>query len=288
MGGFGDLVMMTALFPEIKKRGFKLRVVVSDHYGDILEGHPMIDHYVRLPEEKFWELRGSFDAMHSIDLKYPDWWGEAGGRFKLTTHIIRLWIVQAGLLSKPGMRMPNPTLPTSMIPMNLFEATCRYVTIQTKTGWSPYKDWPLSYWEKLTHMIQDRYRDVIVIQVGGSNDPEVPGSVKHRGRTILNAVAEVANSDLFIGPDSVFQHVAKATGTKAIVIWGSTNPEGFGYDSHVNMVAGLKCQPCYREYNHIEAGNGCPTTYDSSPMCQSVVTPEQVFEQVKLILGEPT
>lgn len=136
-------------------------------------------------------------------------------------------------------------------------------------------------------MISKEFPDLDIWHVG-EKCAVVPQVRNMATDNILDSARAVANSILFIGPDSVFQHVAKATDTQAIVIWGSTNPEAFGYQSHTNLVPKVSCSPCYREYSHIENGNVCGTLSINNglknaphPKCHTEVTPEMVFEEVK-------
>jgi len=280
MGGFGDLVMMTALFKPLKDCGYKLRVVVSDYYGDILEGHPDIDHYVRLPEEKYWELRNTFDSDLWADLTYPAGWGNLPFP-KITEHMITRWHTECGLVDLGD----KPTLPQYKTKLQK-----QYrIAFQTKSGWSPYKDWPMSYWEELIRMIRDEFPEIEFDHLG-TNRCGIPGVYERAGFSLKLQLQTLDQSILFIGPDSVFQHAAKALDTQAIVIWGSTNPEAFGYESHINLKSHVPCSPCYREYSHIEAGNACPSTIISTidgttkAVCHAVITPKDVFRHVQKIL----
>ncbi|MFN3813687.1 MAG: glycosyltransferase family 9 protein [Aquificaceae bacterium] len=65
--------------------------------------------------------------------------------------------------------------------------------------------------------------------------------------SLVDTLAVIKTSKLFIGNDSGLLHMARAVGTKAIQIYGGTHPTlGFSLHSDEGKVLfkGLKCQPC--------------------------------------------
>lgn len=247
MGGYGDLIMATALFKPLTEQGYSIRFIASNYYSSVLEGHPLIEHLISVDQEKYWDTVNSFGATN---LPYPSWWGSLNGQ-KMESHIIDQW---AELLHLPKGLTPD----LSHIPFTMGQSQRwgNTVVLQSRSNWSPYKDQPLEMWETLAAELKKRKYDVV--QIGGPNDPLIKEAEHIYGRGPEAHMPLLKQCKVFIGPDSVFQHMAKGLGTKAIVLWGSTDPVGFGYESHINLNKKLSCQPCYREYSHIAKGNQCP------------------------------
>lgn len=65
-------------------------------------------------------------------------------------------------------------------------------------------------------------------------------------RTLTGLVRAVAEARVVVCADSGVQHIARAVGTPAVVVYGGfSQPEWNGYAKHVNITRELKCSPCY-------------------------------------------
>lgn len=126
----------------------------------------------------------------------------------------------------------------------------RWITVQPNTGWSVYKEWSMENWNEIITRIHQAFPEVAIVQIGGSaDDPELRGTdYDLRGRTsISQALWLVKHSLLHLGGDSFTNHAAGTFKHPAVILFGSTSPTGSGYDSAINLWAGLACSPCYRE-----------------------------------------
>jgi len=277
-GGFGDLLMMTAPFKILKMMNFRVRYICASYYAPILEDNPYVDQLVTLPndhsliaEEAYRyaeELTGE-KALKSYALTYPSWWDNPGVTTqRIEQHLIADFCRQIDV--PYYMDELSVHLTQEMLDWGSQYADC--VLIQTKTAWSPYKNWSLDRWEELSELIRSQL-GLEVFQLGHVHDPEVPGVPKIVAPSIRHAIAAVQSCRLLIGLDSVFNHASKAVQKPSIILWGSTNPTAFGYAQNINLVNGvawtpamgngaplLQCQPCYREYKHLDASPklACP------------------------------
>ncbi|HLX63506.1 MAG TPA: glycosyltransferase [Planctomycetota bacterium] len=101
-------------------------------------------------------------------------------------------------------------------------------------GRLPSKDWGVKNWERLSILL-DR-RGAKVIQVGSKNEHLLPHVEDRRGVAPCEIPAIVASSSLVICLVGFLMHVAAATKTPAIVIYGGReHPAIDGYEDHFHL-----------------------------------------------------
>jgi ADP-heptose:LPS heptosyltransferase/SAM-dependent methyltransferase len=146
----------------------------------------------------------------------------------------------------PALRLPRPPRPAGL--------PQRYATLQAKSGWSVYKNWPLERWTAVLRTCTD----IPVLQIGTADEQRVAGARHdYMGTPLSTAIALVANATLHLGIDSFANHLtnylwtdeADAPGRRVpgVILWGSTQASAAGYPHNTNVSLGLYCQPCFRE-----------------------------------------
>ena len=171
--------------------------------------------------------------------------------------------------------------------------TPRYITFQNKTGWSVYKEW--WGWQELINLIKEKNPNIEIYQIGGSNDPKIENiDGNFCGDSFEDNLAAQAWANIHIGLDSVFNHTTNINWlnkgrTKGIILFGSTQAEASGYPHNENISLGLSCQPCFKEDPKISrvplglCDNPPNQTYENPQhACMKGITPEMVFEKIKL------
>jgi exopolysaccharide biosynthesis WecB/TagA/CpsF family protein len=108
------------------------------------------------------------------------------------------------------------------------------------------------------------------------------------GKTTLPQLADIiAGADLFIGADSGVMHIAAATGTPVLSIFGPSNPEAWtpwAVGGHAAVLrSGVECSPCSYVGHAIGARAGCPAR-----TCMKLVRPMQVLETAQRLLRSPS
>ena len=169
----------------------------------------------------------------------------------------------------------------------------RYITFQTKTGWSVYKEW--WGWQELINLIKRKKPHIEVYQIGGENDPQIDNiDGSFCGDSFEDNLAAQAWANWHIGLDSVFNHTTnirwKNKGkTKAIILFGSTQKDASGYPHNENISLNLSCQPCFKENPKISRmplgicdNPPCQTYENPQHACMKGITPEMVFEKLKI------
>ncbi len=157
-------------------------------------------------------------------------------------------------------------------------------------GYSLARRWDAGKFAVLADRLQQDLNAQIVL-VGGKGDDSaaVKGLMKSTpidltGETSLPQLAEViASTDLFIGADSGVMHMAAATGTPMIAIFGPSNPDAWSPwnpgGKTIILRSAPECSPCSYVGHGVGLRDGCPAR-----TCMRMVSVEQVYGAAKRIL----
>lgn len=150
------------------------------------------------------------------------------------------------------------------------------------------RKWCLENWIKLAGLIFDKY-DVQIFIVGNKEDGEnakelletFPQIKSFAGITTIEETAGLlANADLVISGDTGPLHIASASGTTCIGLYGSCPPERSGPygENHHYIASDLSCSPCDKKVcKYIKSET------DDTP-CMRDIKPEDVLNLVDTIL----
>ena len=158
-----------------------------------------------------------------------------------------------------------------------------YITISPITGWSRYKEWPISKWEQLVAM----YPNIHFIQLGLASEDKITGcDHSFMGNSILNSIRLIAHAKMHLGSDSYSNHVTPMVETPAIVLWGSTQCSALGYTENINIDLKLPCSPCFKEDPKISSMSRGPCTnlVNGVHACMAGITVETVSEAIDKLM----
>lgn len=294
-GAFGDLIIATAILKPLKEQGYQTLFTCHAYYASVLNHNPYIDHLIPLQEftgENVYKALEDYPQNERVVLlDYPAPYPPADPNAYLTTprgklnqHIADHFCSLAGVpLNQDYYLYIDDVLKAS------YSNLANTVLIQTRTSFSAYKNWPDDYWRLLVARIETDLK-LTVLQLA-TPDNYVEGIPLLDTPTLHHAFAALTQCKLFIGLDSVFNHASQALQKPSIILWGSTNPQAFGYAQNINIVNGvvwhpkteentllLNCQPCYLEYKHAGVGITCPNIVKDIPICMQANTVDVVFE----------
>jgi len=164
-------------------------------------------------------------------------------------------------------------------------ASTRFITICPSAKWQS-KCWPESYFVELICLLQQEKMKILL--VGAPDEEEaidkITQKIKRKNAdeknyyhhnnicsnlagklTLMEIAALLEISALFIGNDSGLMHLAAATNTPSVAIFGPTSPHKTGpYNKLANVInANLTCMPCFRKT--------C-----NNQRCMRLVTPSEV------------
>ena len=173
----------------------------------------------------------------------------------------------------------------------LFASGGPYVVIHPGSGgYSKARRWRPERFAALAQVLQQTLGAQVILVGKRDDDTHViaqllnGNSVDLVDKTTLPQLADIiARSDLFIGADSGVMHIAAATGTPVIGIFGPSNsqawrPWAIGARSTV-LRSGVECSPCSYVGHQVGARDGCPAR-----TCMKLITVEHVAHAARDLL----
>jgi ADP-heptose:LPS heptosyltransferase len=245
-GAIGDIIMTLNLVPELKRKypDCSVDYFCSSYIGNSLKYimlHAGIANVLNCDD--FQRMQINYDLAFNL-VGYPK--QEGYPEKPMNKHLIQYFADELGLDST---KIYSLVLPPPCRISNL--PSSDYATLQTKTGWSHYKEWPIDKWAEVIKNCA-----FPVVQIGDAQHPKVPGAIHHfMGSELITAISLVANARIHMGVDSFANHLTNynwavnnnTRKVRAAILWGSTQWNAAGYEHNINISLGLPCQPCFRE-----------------------------------------
>jgi ADP-heptose:LPS heptosyltransferase len=154
----------------------------------------------------------------------------------------------------------------------------------------PQRRWPHTHFAALARQILAAWPDVLILITGAPEEEAEaerlrallaePRLVNFAGRQKLTELpALYALAALMVTNDSGPGHFAAVSPMPVISLFGPETPALYGpLGRGVSLSAGLACSPCVSASNHRK-------TACTDPLCMQLLSPERVFEQVRLLLN---
>ena len=161
-------------------------------------------------------------------------------------------------------------------------------------GYSKARRWSAAGFAEVANGLREQCgADIVLVGRPEDDSHAVENLLKQNpinlvGKTTLPQLAEViARADLFIGADSGVMHIAAASGTPVLSIFGPSNPEAWkpwaiGGQATV-LRSRVECSPCSYVKHAIGAREGC-----QARTCMKLVRPNQVLEAAQRLLHSPS
>jgi ADP-heptose:LPS heptosyltransferase len=275
VGGYGDMLMVSGVLKQVieKNPDERYNLVRRSSYYPMFKGHPAIVHYGYPPKGARIQsvTYGSMEELGPNDRRPYQILARS---FGLETPVEeRLFI--------PNEIQDDPVL-YGFIPwkgLNILIAP---------TSDSPRKVMPFSIWNRLVkRLVMD---GPLIIQVGRVGDPPVKNAYSLRGLTTpQELVGLVRRCDLVVTSDNFIMHAAHLTGTKAVVLWGPTHHEVYGYPEQFHIQASRPCEfELYRECIGPSVNDGgrlygTPCPYNEKH-CMDSIDADDVYDAVKHVI----
>ncbi len=235
-GGIGDELMLTAIAAAARAAGLPL---------DIIAAYPALWHGNSDPAS----LQTGVDRWHYASRRgwIPTTVVHLGYQTSQPLHIAEQMAQHVGIKLADGWRpVLHTRLATTRDP--------RLIVVQNSCSGARYsattKEWPQDRWQALVRRLAGEFR---IVQIGTTSDPALGSTEDLRGRTTLHEAAGLlSGAGCFLGLESGLMHVAAATRSPAVIIYGGrTRPHETGYQFNWNLTRAPSCAGC-------SINTGCP------------------------------
>lgn len=169
---------------------------------------------------------------------------------------------------------------------NAFLKDKKYITIHNASDLSRQtKSWTTNGWNKLVELIKSKH-NFEVIQLGSKYEETIKGTINLTGQTSLQQTASLLSKSLFhIDTEGGLVHLARAVGTRSIVLFGCTPIHFFGYDANINIPPTFECKEGW--WKNDMWWKSCAEKYPYPVPCMESIQPENIISKIKDILEMP-
>jgi len=202
----------------------------------------------------------------------------------------------AAIKNITSFHLPKPILDKELIKKYIDKDLSQSFILQISAGnnTTPFKNWPIKNWLKLTETLCTHYPKINFIIVGDNTETGYSNAFENLpfkncttliGKTTIPEIFNlVAFSNGYIGLDSGIMHIATALGKKTLTIFGASNEKLYGYEfldaaAHKVISTSISCRPCssWKNANISRVTNPmlCPDF-----ACLTSIEPLFVFEQI--------
>ncbi len=180
------------------------------------------------------------------------------------------------------------------------------VVVHVPSMWR-YKQWPVRYFADVIQALLGRGHQVVLTGTGSEVDQAQVSAVRHlgsppalidvSGQLNLNQVTELLRrAALYVGPDTSITHLAAATGTPVVTMFGPTNPVRWGpwpqgvppespWERKQPRQSAARVIVLQAEQDCVACGRaGCEDHRDSRSACLEALLPERVIDECLRVL----
>ena len=278
----GDDLLCTAVLRELRKRGAKSLLMMSNHpdifqynddatyvspAGSQYHENPLIERVQRFA--KIWRLSfcrveyALFDV--SSDRSAPP-----------SRHIIAELCASAGIAGPVSIK-PNLVLSSSEKEFGAWASGTIVIQSSGLAAMHPMlnKEWYPERFQAVVDSLRDEFD---FVQLGSKDNPLLRHVRDLRGATSIRESASILfHAHLYIGGVGFLMHLARAVDCPAVIIFGGREaPWQSGYTCNVNLYTPVPCAPCWR-------WNTC----EFDRKCMREITTDDVVRGVRTILSRP-
>jgi len=277
VGGFGDMLMLSGVLKLVNEQfpEQKYNLIRRSNYLTFLKDHPAIQ-AVGWPSKGVRTVRTDYWSLEQL--------GPANQRpFQILARHYGLQTPIEEKLYIPG-DIPSDSLLLNSIPWKSVN-----ILIAPSSD-SPRKMMHPIIWHQLAELM--KREGMLVIQVGRLRDLHIRPAYSLLGLTspwqLLNVVR---NCSAIVTLDNFIMHAAHLTRSRAVVVWGATNHEVYGYPDQTHLQMPKTCNlssyddcigPTRNEGGQLY-GTACP---HGEKHCMNQLQPSQLYEAVRQILAK--
>lgn len=279
-GGFGDLLFLTPLLRELKRRwpDCHLTVACRPKYHMVFRNNPDVDQLLALPVP----LR----VLHTHDY-HLHFEGTIEKSTDANTHAVDLFARHAGLKIKDRTVTYSLTAAERRIGQDTVrkldpQGRFRHVAIHVRAS-SPVRTYPWKQLEQVVRGLVERRCQVYLLGgFGEGGQVRVPGVFNFCGAfpEMTSTVSLLAACDLLIAPDSSLTHFAGALDVPTIALYGPfpARVRTRFYPHCLALEPDYPCAPCFT-HGHMPCREAQKRGRADSP-CFNQLPPERILAEV--------
>lgn len=244
----------------LKQRGYDQAIVLPNTWKSAL-----VPFLAGIPVRSGYVGESRYEILNLLHKKKAQ-------REPMTVHYARL-AEQPGI--EPELPLPFPSLLFDREKIKTtaarFGISGPYTVFCPGAEYGPAKRWP--YFRELASKLDSQ-----IVLLGSSSDKkeaeQIPGNNLVGQTTLDEAIDLIAGATAVVTNDSGLMHVAAATGTPQVALFGSSSPERTPPQSVAARVVWLKvdCSPCFQRV--------CPLGHFK---CMNGLSVERVLEEMKAL-----
>ena len=250
----GDDLLCTPVLDALAATGTRPVWMMSNH-PDVFRHNPSVAHVVPYDDALAYAL--VMLGVRRIRLRYHDYLAADDRSIAPAEHIIRLMARQAGIEPSAVALAPRIYLDDAERSWGRFGERQIAIQSSTRSAAMPIanKEWFPDRFQQVVDALRGEFT---IAQLGSVNEPALAGALDLRGKTtIREAAAVLFHSSVFIGLVGFLMHLAKAAGTRSVIVYGGReHPSQSGYADNVNLYTDLPCAPCWY-WNHSPYNREC-------------------------------
>ncbi len=269
VGGYGDMLMVSGVLKQIyEKNGAQYNLIRRTRYSRIFKEHEAICK-IGHPGNESKVQHVSYWAMAKLD-------GYENRPYQVLARSFDLDTPVSEDLYLPGIPDSDPIL------FKILAKDKLNVVIAPASD-SPRKTFRPEIWHELVSMLSAD--DVFVMQAGLFNEVHIKNTYSLQGITTPQQLAAlIKHCDLVVTVDNFVMHLAHMQNTPAVVIWGATQNEIYGYPEQIHLQNSLSCNLNEGESCLISDENrgaeiyttACPLGIDKH--CINQITPFEIYD----------
>jgi len=253
-GSPGDDLLCTPVIDALVVSGRGPVWMMSNH-RDLFRHNPSVAHVVPCDDALAYAL--TMLGVRRLRLRYHDYLAADDRSIAPAEHIIRL-MARGASLDPPAVALaPRIHLDAAERSWGRFGERQIAIQSSTRSAAMPIanKEW---FPDRFQQVVDALGCEFTIVQLGSANDPALAGVVDLRGKTTMReAAAVLLHSSVFIGLVGFLMHLAKAVGTRSVIVYGGReHPSQSGYADNVNLYTDLPCAPCWY-WNHSPYSREC-------------------------------
>jgi ADP-heptose:LPS heptosyltransferase len=234
----GDLIMATPAISALRSKFPDRDIVLYHPYGkDVFQGNPDVNHIAKTYHDEHRTCR--------FEKSIYSWMAENKWQGHMCEAYCRMLGVDAPELLIPKLYDINPQ-----------QREREYVVITPQSNAKLYdfsdisrtKYWPVERWQEVIDFMSGELGFEVVHLTGEEVHDQFSNVTSINNLSFRDAWGCIAGARLLVSIDTMGAHVAAAMDVPAVVLWGRTSPNTYGYDKPNIVNLTNKCpedSPCF-------------------------------------------